>query len=114
MTRLLQRPRWSPYGVGTGIGVLSWLTFALMHQELGTSTTMVRVAGALEGLVARAHVEHNTYFAQYLVSTAQTMKPTFEWQAALVVMLAFGALLFKQPMTLSAFGETRSRSIPGA
>ena len=88
MHTILRKERWSPYAVGVGIGVLSWITFYFMDKALGVSTTMVRVAGALEGLVAKTHVELNPYFANYLVG-----KPVFEWQMALVIMLVIGALL---------------------
>lgn len=88
MKSLLKRPRWSPYLVGAGIGVLSWATFLFMGKALGVSTTMVRASGVIGALVAEEHVRQNAYFAKYLVG-----KPAFEWQAALVVMLAIGALL---------------------
>ena len=88
MHALLKAERWSPYTVGAGIGILSWITFYFMDKALGASTTMVRLAGALEDLSAQAHVESNAYFAKYLVG-----KPVFEWQMALVVMCAFGAFL---------------------
>ena len=81
-------PRWSPYAVGAGIGVLSWVTFLAMNKALGVSTTFVRAAGAIEGALAPAHVQSNGYFAKYLVG-----KPAFEWQFALVMMLAVGALI---------------------
>ena len=29
--------RWSPYAVGIGIGVLSWLTFVLSDKPIGCS-----------------------------------------------------------------------------
>lgn len=88
MTSLLKRPRWSPYLVGAGIGVLSWATFLFMGKALGVSTTMVRASGVIGALVAEEHVRQNAYFAKYLVG-----KPAFEWQAALVVMLVVGAFL---------------------
>jgi hypothetical protein len=78
MRSALQQSRWSPYLVGAGIGILSWVTFFFMDKALGTSTTMVRVAGALEGLVAPSHVEQNPYFAKYIVSTADTVNPVLE------------------------------------
>ncbi len=78
--------RWSPYVVGAGIGVLSWATFYFMGKALGTSSTMVRVAAAVEGLVAPQHVQNNVYLAKHI-------KPIVDWQAALVVMLFFGAWL---------------------
>ena len=92
MTEWLRMPRWSPYLVGVGIGVLSWITFALMGKALGTSTSFVRVAGAIEGTFAREHVENNEYFARTIVSTEEVARPIVDWQVALVVMLFVGAL----------------------
>ncbi len=86
----LRAPRWSPYAVGAGIGVLSWVTFAAMGKSLGVSTTFVRAAGALEGIAG--HVEDAPYFVKYLGSGAEPL-PVFEWQFALVVFLALGAYL---------------------
>lgn len=88
MRNLLQLPRWSPYAAGVGLGVLSWITFALMGKALGTSTSFVRAAGAVEGTVARAHVENNEYFARYIVGS-----PIIDWQMALVVMMFVGAFV---------------------
>lgn len=89
---MLKRPRWSPYLVGALIGVLSWITFAAMGKALGTSTTMVRVAGAIESTFAPEHVENNAYFAKYL-GTAEKPKPVVEWQFALVVFMVVGAFV---------------------
>lgn len=88
MPNPITRPRWSPYAVGVGIGVLSWITFAWMGKALGTSTTFVNAAGAIEGLVSEQHVRENAYLAKQVVG-----KPVFEWQFALVVALFFGALI---------------------
>lgn len=92
MKSILTKPRWSPYGVGMGIGMLSWVTFALMDKALGVSTTLVRAGGAIENFIAPSHVHSNIYFIKYL-GTATEPKPVFEWQFAMVVMLFFGALL---------------------
>jgi uncharacterized membrane protein YedE/YeeE len=92
MWQWMKRPLWSPYVVGAGIGVLSWITFAVMDKALGVSTTMVRAVGAAERVVAPEHVESNAYFTKYL-GTMDAVKPFFEWQFALVVMLAVGALI---------------------
>ena len=48
MKSILTQSRWSPYGVGVGIGMLSWVTFALMDKALGASTTLVRTVAAIE------------------------------------------------------------------
>jgi uncharacterized protein len=90
MISILKKARWSPYAVGTGIGVLSWVTFALMNKALGVSTTMVRAAGAVEALVSEAHIRSNSYFVKYL-GTLDEPYPVFEWQFSLVVMLVLGA-----------------------
>jgi len=90
--KIVKNPRWSPYWVGAGIGVLSWVTFAVMGKALGASTTMVRAVGTIEKIAAEEHVLSNEYFIKYL-GTAVEPKPVFEWQFALVVMLVLGALL---------------------
>jgi hypothetical protein len=92
INNLLRKPRWSPYWVGAGIGILSWITFGLMDKALGVSTTMVRAAGTIEKLVAETHVLSNEYFVKYL-GTATNPKAVFEWQFALVVMMVLGAFL---------------------
>ena len=63
----IKKPRWSPYWVGAGIGVLSWITFGLMGKALGVSTTLVRSAGALEKNLAETHVYSNEYIYIYAV-----------------------------------------------
>lgn len=88
IVRVLRAPRWSPYVVGAGIGVLSWATFALMGKSLGTSTTFVRWAGLLEGLVAPDRVAANAYYAKHLIK-----EPALDWQMMLVVALPIGALV---------------------
>lgn len=90
MTSPLKKDHWSPYWVGTGIGILSWITFALMDKALGVSTTMVRTAGAVESIVSETYVSSNTYFSKYLGTIAEP-QPVFEWQFSLVVMLVVGA-----------------------
>ena len=84
--------RWSPYVVGILIGVLSWITFAVMGKALGTSTTIVRAAGVIEQAIDPERVESNEYYTKYL-GTSDKPKPPFEWQFALVVFLFLGAFL---------------------
>ena len=59
MKSILKQSRWSPYGVGIGIGMLSWVTFAFMGKALGASTTLVRAVAAIEGTIAPSHVYAN-------------------------------------------------------
>ncbi len=115
-----KRQNWSPYAVGAAIGVLSWGTFLFMGKALGTSTTMVRAAGMIEGSLAPEHVQANGYFAKYLVG-----KPGFEWQFALVLAMVAGAFLAARlsgsrpqpvvPQTWSKrFGDSRAVRSLGA
>lgn len=120
MKNPLTLPRWSPYAVGAGIGVLSWATFLFMDKALGTSTTMVGVAGAAEYVVAPEHVRQNAYLAKHVIEA-----PVVDWQFALVVFLAIGAFVAARlsrqrfvervPRVWAArFGEGRARRYAGA
>jgi len=42
--------RWSPYAVGIGIGILSWLTFVLSDKPIGCSAAFARTSGMIERL----------------------------------------------------------------
>jgi hypothetical protein len=88
---LFGKRRWSPYVVGVGIGVLSWITFAFMGKALGTSTTMAKLAGAATGVVAPDHVAGNAYYGKYFAPDAG--KVMFDWQFFLVLALPVGAWL---------------------
>lgn len=88
MTHILRRPRWSPYLVGIGIGLLSCVTFLAMDKQLGVSTTFVRAVGAAEGLVSPEHVSNNAYLASHTRGSG-----LIDWQFALVLFLAVGGFL---------------------
>lgn len=57
---------WNPYLVGIGIGVLSWMAFAVVNQPLGISTALSSVSSvcALPTLGSEA-VAHNAYWTKY-------------------------------------------------
>lgn len=80
---------WNPILVGALIGVLSWVTFLTMDKALGTSTTMVHLAGGATSLVAPDHVKANPYYAKEI----SAKNPLFDWQFFLVLALPFGAAL---------------------
>ncbi|MBX3387466.1 MAG: YeeE/YedE family protein [Phycisphaeraceae bacterium] len=96
--------KWSPYAVGIALGVLSWITFGFMSKALGTSTSMVKLAGAAECLVAPAHADANAYLAAN-IGTAAKRKAILDWQLALVAMLPIGA--FVSARLARAGGEPR-------
>jgi uncharacterized protein len=81
--------RWSPYVVGVGIGVLSWITFISVDKALGTSTSMVHAAGAITAIAAPERLKTNPYYAKEITPKA----PLFDWQMFLVISLPLGAAL---------------------
>jgi uncharacterized protein len=81
--RLLRMRRWSPYLVGSLIGVLSWFAFTTGGRPLGVSTALARTAGMAESVIAPNHVRENAYFAQF--------PPVVNWEWMLVLGIALGA-----------------------
>lgn len=81
----LTMARWSPYVVGAGIGVLSWLTFLLSDKAIGCSTAFSRTAGMLERLFRGDRVLERPYY--------QKTVPKIEWGWMLVVGVVIGAFL---------------------
>ena len=55
---------WSPYIVGAGIGVLSWLTFYFANKPIGASSFYATVAGGLGRLFSRRHTESLAYYTE--------------------------------------------------
>lgn len=84
--------RWSPYIVGIGIGVLSWVAFALMGKALGTSTSMVHASGLVCSVFDADHVAGsgaNAYYAKEITAKS----PIFDWQMFLVLGVLGGAFV---------------------
>ena len=55
-------PAWSPYVVGAGIGVLSWLTFYVSDKPIGASSFYAHIAGFLGSFIAPSHTRSLAYF----------------------------------------------------
>jgi hypothetical protein len=54
---------WSPYLVGVGIGVLSWVVFAVVANPIGMTTAMSQIAGGVAAPVIGAEaVAQNAYW----------------------------------------------------
>jgi uncharacterized protein len=101
--------RWSPYAVGIGIGVLSWLTWLISGKPIGCSTSYARTAGMIEKAVRGKQVEEKPYY--------QKVKPEVDWQWMLVVGMVIGAfaaavlsddfaLIWVPSRWAAAFGDT--------
>lgn len=75
---------WSPYLVGMGIGVLSWLAFLLSNHPLGVSTALAKTAGMIERLVRGDKVLNKQYYRKNI--------PGIDWEWISVAGLFLGAL----------------------
>jgi uncharacterized membrane protein YedE/YeeE len=81
----LTEVRWSPYAVGIGIGVLSWLTWLISREPIGCSTSFARSAAMIEKLLRGQKVETKPYY--------QEVQPVIDWQWMLVLGMIVGALI---------------------
>ncbi len=58
-------PYWNPYVVGAGLGVLSWIVFAVVNHPLGVSTALSTAAGeAAKPILGAQTVSHNAYWSK--------------------------------------------------
>jgi uncharacterized membrane protein YedE/YeeE len=94
------RCRWRPYVAGIGIGVLSWLAFAVVNQPIGISTAVSEVSGAVAMPVAgREAVLSNPYWAKTV--------PRWDYGTLFLVGTFVGAL------AAALFGRTfRVETVP--
>jgi uncharacterized membrane protein YedE/YeeE len=76
---------WSPYLVGTLIGLLSMATFYFSNKPLSVSTAYARLAGLIGNLFSRGHTESLKFY--------QETKPKIEWGAMLVFGMLLGAFI---------------------
>ena len=81
----LTQTQWSPYVVGAGIGVLSWITWLISNEPIGCSTSFSRIAGMIEKLFRGKKYEKKLYY--------QEVKPEIDWQMMLVIGVVIGALI---------------------
>ncbi|PKL85860.1 MAG: hypothetical protein CVV22_04800 [Ignavibacteriae bacterium HGW-Ignavibacteriae-1] len=76
---------WSPYVVGIGIGLLSWLSFLISGKPIATSTTFARIGGKIEEAVTDDNTERRSYYKK--------IKLKVNWQWMLVVGVVIGSFL---------------------
>ncbi len=81
----LTEVQWSPYAVGIGIGLLSWLTWLISKKPIGCSTSFARSAGMILKLIRGKQVENEPYY--------QEVKPAIDWQWMFVAGMIVGALI---------------------
>ena len=102
-------PAWSPYLVGAGIGVLSWLTFYFSDSPIGASSFYAQVSGFIGKLFTKRHTESLTYF--------KDNRPSVNWEFAFVVATIAGGTIaaftggeftneWLPPMWVARFGDS--------
>lgn len=84
ITSVLTDTNWSPYVVGIGIGILSWLSFLISGKPLATSTTFARAGGMIEELIS-GKARKRSYFKK--------IKLALNWQWMLVLGVIAGSFL---------------------
>lgn len=75
-------PAWSPYLVGAGIGLLSWLTFYFSDKPIGASSFYAQLAGFIGRVFNKRHVDSLAYF--------QANPPQMGWGFVFVVFTIVG------------------------
>ncbi len=81
----LRLDQWSPYAVGIGIGVLSWVAFLLSDRPIGCSTAFARTCGMIERLFRGNKVKDRPYYQKYA--------STIDWEWMLVLGVVIGAFI---------------------
>lgn len=76
---------WSPYAVGAGIGILSWIAFLLSDKPIGCSTAFSRTSGMIEKLLRGRKVHDKPYYRKFA--------PVIDWEWMLVAGVIVGAFL---------------------
>lgn len=80
------RGRWNPLLVGAGIGILSWLVFAVVDKPLGMSTALSQVSGSVTAIAAgEKFVADNPYWKKHL--------PAWDYGTLFMVGTFLGALV---------------------
>jgi len=82
---LFTQVRWSPYAIGVGIGILSWLTFLISRRPIACSTTFAKLSGMIEMLFRGPRVAQKPYY--------QKVRLVVDWQMMLVLGVVIGSLL---------------------
>jgi uncharacterized membrane protein YedE/YeeE len=85
MMEWLTMESWSPYAVGIGIGVLSWISFLLSDAPISCSTAFARSGGMLERLFRGKKVLERDYYKKFA--------PEIEWGWMLVVGVIIGSFI---------------------
>lgn len=98
-----EKPSWSPYAVGAGIGVLSWASFLTARKPIGVTTAFENTAAGLGQRFAPRASGVNAYLANH------EEVPTLDWEWTLVAGIALGSWLSSR-----ASGDRHPQRVPSA
>ena len=90
MTNPFTMKSWSPYAVGAGIGVLSWIAFATADRHLAITLQYEHIAAMAERAAVPQVEQTNGYYA---ARAQQGLSPNVGWYMMLIVGVFLGALL---------------------
>jgi uncharacterized protein len=76
---------WSPYAVGIGIGILSWLSFLISGKPIATSTSFAQTGGMIENIITGGKADKRPYYKK--------IKLKINWQWMLVLGVVLGSFL---------------------
>jgi uncharacterized membrane protein YedE/YeeE len=79
----LSMVRWSPYAVGIGMGIVSWLALFLSDRTIGCSTPFAQLSGMVERWFRGDRVKDKPYFLKY--------PPVVDWGFMLLVGVVIGS-----------------------
>ena len=82
---VLTGTNWSPYAVGIGIGILSWLSFLISGKPIATSTTFARTGGMIEIMITGGKAKQRTYYKK--------IKLQINWKYMIVLGIITGSFL---------------------
>jgi uncharacterized membrane protein YedE/YeeE len=88
MIEWLMMTRWSPYLVGTGIGILIWTVFLLSDRSLGCSTAYATTAGMMESAASHGKSKGMQYYRKF--------RPAPDWEWMLLIGVVIGAFFSAQ------------------
>jgi len=84
----LEMERWSPYIVGTAIGLLNCWTFLFSDKPIGASTAFARSSGIIARLFRRSRVFEHPYYKLF--------PPVIDWEWMFVVGIIIGSFISAQ------------------
>lgn len=85
ITSVFTAVSWSPYAVGIGIGILSWMSFLISGKPIATSTTFARAGGMIEEMMMGNKAKPRPYY--------EKIKLMINWQWMLVIGVVIGSFI---------------------